>query len=68
LRKPNQVDVDSLLQVVETHNFLCMLESIDCMHWECKNCPVAWKASFQKLIYKVPTIILEVVASYDLWI
>jgi len=38
------------------------------MHWEWKNCPASWKASFQKKLYKVPTIILEAVASYDLWI
>jgi len=28
----------------------------------------SWKASFQKKLYKVPTIILEASASYDLWI
>ena len=38
------------------------------MHWEWKNCPATWRASFQKQVYKVPTIILEAVASYDLWI
>jgi len=39
LRKPTQVDVDRLLAVVEARNFLGMLGSIDCMHWEWKNCP-----------------------------
>ena len=68
LRKPNQADVDRLLQVAEARDFPGMLGSIDCMHWEWKNCPTAWKTSFQKQIYKVPTIILEAVASYDLWI
>ena len=30
---------------------------------------MAWRASFQKQVYKVPTIILEAVASYvDIWI
>ena len=68
LRKPTQADVHRLLQVAEARDFLSMLGSIDCMHWEWKNCPASWKASFQKKLYKVPTIILEAVASYDLWI
>ena len=68
LRKPNQADVDRLLRVAEARDFPGMLGSIDCMHWEWKNCPAAWRASFQKQVYKVPTIILEAIASYDLWI
>ena len=59
LRKPTQADVDRLLAVGG---------SIDCMHWEWKNCPTGWKGSFAKGIYRVSTIILEAVASYDLWI
>ena len=68
LRKPNQADVDRLLQVAEARDFSGMLGSIDCIHWEWKNCPTAWRALFQMQVYKVPTLILEVVASYDLWI
>jgi len=68
LRKPNQAGVDSLLQVGEAYDFLGMLGSIDYMHWEWKNCPAGWKASFQKKLYRVLAIILETVASYDLWI
>ena len=41
MRKPNQVDVDRLLQVAEARDFPGMLGSIDCMHWEWKNCPTA---------------------------
>jgi hypothetical protein len=29
---------------------------------------IGWKGAFQKRLYKVPTIILEAVASYDTWI
>jgi len=65
LRKPNQADVDRLLQVTEARDFPGMLGYIDCMHWEWKNCPSEWKGAFQKGLYKVPTIILEAVASYD---
>jgi len=45
-----------------------MLGSIDCMHWEWKNCPVAWQSQYRRGDHCKPTIILEVVASQDLWI
>ena len=38
------------------------------MHWEWNNHPSGWKGEFTKRIYKVPTLILEAVASYDLQI
>jgi hypothetical protein len=44
-----------------------MLGSIDCMHWVWRNCPVAWNGQFTDQ-GKHPTIILEVVATHDLWI
>ena len=37
------------------------------MHWEWKNCPTAWKGQYSRGSGK-PTIVLEAVASYDLWI
>jgi len=68
LRKPSQTDVDRLLQVTEAHDFSGMLGSIHFMHWRWKNCPSGWKGVFTKGIYRVPTLILEAVALYDLWI
>nr|GEY44330.1 hypothetical protein [Tanacetum cinerariifolium] len=45
LRKPTSEDV---VNIQQKHNnvygFSGMLGSIDCMHWEWKNCPVAWQA------------------------
>ncbi|XP_058767609.1 uncharacterized protein LOC131641324 [Vicia villosa] len=46
LRRPNNNDVEHLLQMGESLGFPGMLGSIDCMHWEWKNCPVAWKGQF----------------------
>jgi hypothetical protein len=67
LRSPNPNDIARLLAVGESRGFPRMLGSIDCMHWKWKNCPNAWKGMHSSHIYK-PTIILEVVASNDLWI
>ena len=45
-----------------------MLESIDCMHWPRRNSPVAWKDQYTRCNQGCPTIKLEAVISYDLWI
>jgi len=68
LRKSTQAIVDRLLQVTKVQDFPSMLGSIDCMHWEWKNCLTTWKTSFQRKLYKVSTIILEAAALYELWI
>ncbi|XP_062112550.1 uncharacterized protein LOC133823721 [Humulus lupulus] len=52
LRRPNDGDIRCLLQIGE----------------EWKNCPVAWKGQFTRGDHGRPTIMLEVVASQDLWI
>ncbi|XP_037450902.1 uncharacterized protein LOC119321224 [Triticum dicoccoides] len=68
LRRPTVEDIQRLLELGEARGFPGMLGSIDCMHWEWKNCPVGWKGQFTRGDYGVPTIILEAVASHDLWI
>lgn len=67
LRPPNSNDIARLLAVGEKRGFPGMLGSIDCMHWKWKNCPTAWKGMYTGHAHE-PTIILEAVASYDLWI
>nr|GEW43683.1 hypothetical protein [Tanacetum cinerariifolium] len=45
LRNPTSEDVVNIQQKHNNvHGFPRMLGSIDCMHWEWKNCPVSWQA------------------------
>ncbi|XP_048633743.1 putative nuclease HARBI1 isoform X2 [Brassica napus] len=67
LRRPTPEDLQRLLDIGETRGFPGMVGSIDCMHWEWKNCPTAWKGQYSRGSGK-PTIVLEAVASHDLWI
>ncbi|XP_047947378.1 uncharacterized protein LOC125193590 [Salvia hispanica] len=47
LRKPTAQDCQILLDMHGTvHDFPRMMCSIDCMHWEWRNRPVAWKGQF----------------------
>ncbi len=67
LRAPTQDDLQRLLDVNAWRGFPGMLGSLDCMQWVWKNCPAAWCGQFTRK-KKEPTIVLEAVASYDLWI
>ncbi|XP_033129888.1 putative nuclease HARBI1 [Brassica rapa] len=67
LRRPTPEDLQRLLDIGEKRGFPGMVGSIDCMHWEWKNCPTAWKGQYTRGSGK-PTIVLEAVASQDLWI
>ncbi|XP_062089754.1 uncharacterized protein LOC133796299 [Humulus lupulus] len=62
LRRPNAGDIRHLLQMGEVRGFPGMLGSIDCMHWEWKNFPVAWKVQFTRGDHGRPIIMLEAVA------
>ncbi|CAK8562180.1 unnamed protein product [Lathyrus sativus] len=68
LRRPNAEDIERLMQMGEARGFPGMLGSIDCMHWEWKNCPVALKGQYVRGDHGKPTVMLEAVASQDLWI
>ncbi|KAM3309624.1 hypothetical protein ACQJBY_030729 [Aegilops geniculata] len=67
LRSPNEEDIARLLAIGEERGFPGMLGSIDCMHWGWKNCPKKWHGMFKGHVSE-PTMILEAVASQDLWI
>ena len=67
LRIPNHDDIARILRVNADRGFPGMLGSIDCMHWEWRNCPTAWRGQFCGRNSR-PTMILEAVAGYDLWI
>lgn len=67
LRSPNEHDIARLLHEGEKRGFPGMLGSLDCMHWVWKNCPTAWHGTHRGHHNK-PTLILEAVASRDLWI
>jgi hypothetical protein len=67
LREPNEEDMQHLLAINHKRGFSGMLGSLDCMHWQWKNCPSAWVGQF-KGKEKAPTVILEAIASYDLHI
>ena len=67
LRKPNEEDIKGLYEVAEDRGFPGMLGSLDCMHWQWKNCPTSWHGAYKGKENK-PTVVLEAVAGHDLWI
>ncbi|XP_021724727.1 uncharacterized protein LOC110691753 [Chenopodium quinoa] len=67
MRNPTTDELAQILHQNELRGFPGMIGSIDCMHWEWKNCPTAWKAQYAGRNKKA-TLILEAVADQDLWI
>jgi hypothetical protein len=67
LRPLNEDDTARLLNIAERRRFLGMLGSIDCIHWKWKDYPTTWQGMYCGHV-KEPTVILETVASHDLWI
>uniref|UniRef100_A0A0D3EE55 DDE Tnp4 domain-containing protein n=1 Tax=Brassica oleracea var. oleracea TaxID=109376 RepID=A0A0D3EE55_BRAOL len=53
LRRHTPEDLQRLLDIRELRGFPGMIGSIDCMHWEWKNCPTAWKGRAPKVNYIV---------------
>ena len=67
LHKPTWRDLQRLLQKAEAQGFPGMIGSIDCMHWQWKNCPTAWQGDYGNRKGQ-KSIILEAVASFDTWV
>ncbi|XP_050131554.1 uncharacterized protein LOC126607894 [Malus sylvestris] len=67
LCKPNREDLKRLLRKEDKRGLSGMIGSLDCMHWEWKNCHIGWAGQF-KGHHNKPTIMLEAVASYVTWI
>jgi len=66
-RKPNAADIQSILAENAERGFPGMLGSLDCMHWEWKNCPKALNGHYTGKDGN-PTLILEAVATQNVWI
>ncbi|GKC32021.1 ALP1-like protein [Tanacetum coccineum] len=70
LRKPTLTDVERLYAFHENkHGLPGMLGSLDCTDWAWFGCPIAYKAQYCRCDHGPdPFILLEAVASNDLWI
>ncbi|KAI3708990.1 hypothetical protein L2E82_38644 [Cichorium intybus] len=69
MRRPTTSDIQLLYAAHEAkHGFPGMLGSIDCTHWDWRSCPTYLRGQYMRGDHRYPTIILEAVASYDLWI
>jgi hypothetical protein len=64
LRHPTLTNINCLLDEGKEAGFPGCIGSIDCMHWEWKNCPSAWKGMFQGKA-GVPTVVLEAIANHS---
>ncbi|ETV88213.1 hypothetical protein H257_01519 [Aphanomyces astaci] len=67
LRTPNDDDMSSILATNAARGLPGMLCSLDCMHWFWEKCPRAWAGQITGKDGK-PSLVLEAVATQDLWI
>nr|XP_043638157.1 uncharacterized protein LOC122609164 [Erigeron canadensis] len=68
LRSLTSHDVARLYEAHEArHHFPGMIGSIYCTHWTWRNCLHSLRGQYHRCDHEHPTIILEAVASYDLW-
>ncbi|GKA03588.1 ALP1-like protein isoform X1 [Tanacetum coccineum] len=57
LRRPSLEDIEKTYALhEEKHGLPGMLGSIDCMHWDWKNCPKALHGQFKRKDHKYPTL------------
>lgn len=67
LREPTPDDVEKHMQQNAARGFVGMFGSLDCTHWEWKNCPVAWQGQYQDKDGN-RSIVMEAIATQNLWI
>ncbi|CDF37478.1 unnamed protein product [Chondrus crispus] len=67
LREPNEAVLRRILEINAARGFPGCAGSIDCQHWQWKNCPIAWAGKF-KGKERNPTIVLEAICDGELWI
>ncbi|CAL9001317.1 unnamed protein product, partial [Prunus brigantina] len=60
-------DPQRLLRKPNERGFPGMIGSIDCMHWQWRNCPTAWQGDYGNRKGQ-KSIILEAVAGFDTWV
>ncbi|CAM9900659.1 unnamed protein product, partial [Heterosigma akashiwo] len=66
LSGPSPARLRRSLDINALRGFPGMVGSIDCMHWQWKNCPVAYQAQYKGKEGK-PTVVLEAAAGPDLY-
>lgn len=67
LRQPTEEDIRRQTAVNERCGFPGMFGSLDCTHWQWKNCAVGDQGQYRGKS-GVSTVILEAVATYNTWI
>ncbi|KAJ0770237.1 putative harbinger transposase-derived protein [Helianthus annuus] len=69
LRRPTSHDIALLYQAhEERHHLPGMLGSLDCTHFVWRMCPTELRGQYMRGDHQYPTVMLEAVASQDLWI
>jgi hypothetical protein len=51
LRKPTAEDLKFILSLHSSKGFPGRLGSLDCMHWQWKNCPTAWAGQYKSGVF-----------------
>jgi len=68
LREPTPNDIRHLYaHHAHMHGFPGLLGSLDYMHWRWNACPSAWHGAYTKGCYGYPTVVLQAMASQDMW-